>query len=219
MNRRRFLTLTFKVSVVGGLALGGATTLHRLLWDYEPSPAAQFPASSATPQSIAATSLGAPSGEAAEPSPKTATGEEAKLRCLSRREYVILRAAALRILDGATPEPHLDGAARQCAFIDRYLAELDGGLRSDVKAVFSLLELYPTVTGHFTRFSRLSAAAQDQVLASWQASRTALLRQALQALKALCFLAHYQDERSFAGIGYSGPIVPKAGLGRLLSAP
>jgi hypothetical protein len=85
--------------------------------------------------------------------------------------------------------------------------------------VFSLLELYPTVTGRFSRFSRLPAAAQDEVLASWQGSRTALLRQALQALKALCFLAHYQDERSFAGIGYSGPLVPQSGLGRLLGAP
>ena len=212
MNRRRFITLTFKVSLVGGVVLGGASSLHRLLWDYEQSPAGALPQGPGTPSgmtaSIPATATGA-MPEAATP---------AELRCLSRREHVILQAVALRILDGATPDPHLDGAARQCTFIDRYLSELDAGLRSDVKAVFSLIELYPTVTGQFTRFSRLSAAAQDKVLTSWQESRTALLRQALQALKALCFLAHYQDERSFPSIGYSGPIVPANGLGQVLPA-
>ena len=129
-----------------------------------------------------------------------------------------MRAAALRVLDGAEPDPQADGAARQCLFIDRYLSQLDPGLSGDVKALLSLLELYPVLTGSFTRFSRLSAAAQDAVLASWERSRTALLRQGLQALKAMCLLAHYQDERSFASIGYSGPVVPPQGLGQVLPA-
>lgn len=140
-------------------------------------------------------------------------------RCLPGRELVIVRAAALRILDGAEPAPQLDGAARQCAFIDGYLSQLEEGLRSDVKALVSLLEIYPILTGSFTRFSRLDPEAQDAVLMSWETSRTALLRQGLQALKAMCFLAHYQDERSFASIGYSGPLVPAQGLGRVLPAP
>jgi hypothetical protein len=140
-------------------------------------------------------------------------------RCLSAREHAIVRAAALRVLDGAEPDPHADGAARQCAFIDGYLSQLEEGLVGDVKALLSLLELYPLMTGSFTRFSRLGPAAQDAVLLSWEKSGTALLRQGLQALKAMCLLAHYQDERSFAGIGYSGPLVPAQGLGRVLPAP
>lgn len=140
-------------------------------------------------------------------------------RFLSGRELAIVRAAALRILDGAEPDPELDGATPQCLFIDRYLGQLDAGLSGDVRALLSLLELYPLLTGGFSRFSRLSPAAQDAVLASWEGSRTALLRQGLQALKAMCFLAHYQDERSFASLGYSGPIVPAQGLGQVLPAP
>ena len=198
MRRRQFLKTTLKISVAGGLALSGASVAHRLIWDYEQAP------------SQAAQDL-QPAAGASAPSQAG--------HCLSAREYVIVRAAALRILDGAEPDPHADGAARQCAFIDGYLSQLEEGLRSDVKALLSLLELYPLVTGSFTRFSRLAPAAQDAVLASWERSRTALLRQGLQALKAMCLLAHYQDERSFASIGYSGPLVPPAGLGRLLPAP
>lgn len=195
MRRRQFLRVTLKISVAGGLALSGASVAHRLLWDYEPAPE-QAPDQAPGPASSA------PAG-----------------RCLSAREYAIVRAAALRLLDGAEPDPHADGAARQCAFIDGYLSQLAEGLRSDVKALLSLLELYPLLTGSFTRFSRLGPAAQDAVLMSWEKSRTALLRQGLQALKAMCFLAHYQDERSFASIGYSGPLVPAQGLGRVLPAP
>lgn len=145
--------------------------------------------------------------------------ESPEPRFLSGREYAIVRAAALRILDGAAPDPQLDEAAPQCRFIDGYLSQLDPALSGDVRALLSLLELYPLLTGGFSRFSRLPAAAQDAVLASWESSRTALLRQGMQALKAMCFLAHYQDERSFASLGYSGPIVPAQGLGRVLPAP
>ena len=216
MQRRRFLNLSIKISVAGGLVLSGAAVAHRLLWDYESAPLLLPPSRGAAAGSSASPSVPAPLAAA----PGTAGTAPASLRCLSPRELAIVRAVALRVLDGAEPDPHQDGAdaAQQCQFIDAYLAGLDGGLRSDVKALFSLLELYPTVTGYFTRFSRLRAAAQDAVLTSWESSRSALLRQGMQALKAMCFLAHYQDERSFASLGYTGPIVPAEGLGRVLPA-
>jgi hypothetical protein len=189
MKRRLFL----KLSLGGGLALLAGTTLHRLLFDYE-APRRQLPAAGGA-------------------------NNDGVASCLSAREVVILRAAALRILAGAEPDPRADGAAAQCAFIDRYLAGLDEALRSDVKALLSLLEMYPLLTGRFARFSRLSDAAQDAVLAGWERSRSALLRQGMQAVKAMCMLAHYQDERSFTSIGYSGPLVPLHGLGHILPAP
>lgn len=191
MRRRQFLRVTLKISAAGALALSGATLAHRLIWDYAPGPNSPRTGAPAPPFSP---------------------------RFLSGREHAIVRAAALRILDGAEPDPQLDGAEPQCQFIDRYLSQLDAGLSGDVRALLSLLELYPLFTGGFSRFSRLSPAAQDAVLASWEGSRTALLRQGLQALKAMCFLAHYQDERSFASLGYSGPIVPAQGLGQVLPA-
>lgn len=211
MKRRQFLTLQLKISALGALALSGAAVAHRLIWDYESAPQqlAGNGAQSPSPRSVPAAPAGAPGSALSAP---------VKLRCLSPRELVIVRAVALRILDGADPDPQADGALPQCLFIDDYLAELHGALRSDVKALFSLLELYPTLTGRFTRFSRLSPAAQDAVLTGWEHSRIALLRQAMQALKAMCFLAHYQDERSFQSLGYSGALVPVAGLGHTLPA-
>lgn len=98
-------------------------------------------------------------------------------------------------------------AGRRLVFIDRYLSGLEVGLRADVRALLELLEHYPLLTGRFARFSRLRADEQDALLRSWEASRFALLRQGLQALKSMVFLAHYQDPGSFRAIGYSGPLV------------
>lgn len=106
-----------------------------------------------------------------------------------------------------------DSAARRLVFIDRYLLGLEVALRADVRALIELLEHYPLLTGRFACFSRLTPTEQDAVLRSWQASRFGLLRQGLQALKSMVFLAHYQDASSFAAIGYSGPLLPAAAPG------
>jgi hypothetical protein len=129
------------------------------------------------------------------------------LTVLSASESVTLRAVALRILDGAEPSPSLDGGAAVCQFVDRYLTHLPGGLQRDVRALLHLVELYPLLQLRMARFSHLRSDEQDALLAAWQDSRIGLLRQGFQALKSLACLAHYQDARSFAAIGYSGPLV------------
>ncbi len=126
---------------------------------------------------------------------------------LSPSESTTLRAVALRVLDGATPSATLDGGAAICQFVDRYLASLPVGLRRDVRALLHLVELFPLVQLRMSRFSHLRTDEQDALLSSWQDSRLALLRQGFQGLKSLCCLAHYQDARSFASIGYSGPLL------------
>lgn len=138
----------------------------------------------------------------------------AGLRCLSVAETAILQAAMLRILDGAEPPPAADGAVRQCLFADGYLRGLDRALRGDFQSLLSLLQLWPLAAGYGGRFTRLGPGEQDAVLTAWQGSRWALLRQGLAGLRALCTLSHYQDERSFAGIGYSGPLVGSPLIGR-----
>ena len=126
---------------------------------------------------------------------------------LSPSESTTLRAVALRVLDGATPSATLDGGAAICQFVDRYLASLPVGLRRDVRALLHLVELFPLAQLRMSRFSHLRTDEQDALLSSWQDSRLALLRQGFQGLKSLCCLAHYQDARSFASIGYSGPLL------------
>lgn len=126
--------------------------------------------------------------------------------CFSSRQLAVLQAAALRILDGAEPAPSADGAVAQCRFIDRYVAGLAAPLQDDLRAVLTLLE-YAPVVGYAARFTRLSDAQKDAVLRRFESSQVTTLRQAFMALKSLCCLAHYQDERSFAALGYSGPLV------------
>lgn len=137
----------------------------------------------------------------------------AGLKVLSVKEHQILQAAARRILDGA--EPKVAGAGSGAAGVDvaawadRYLASLDPALRRDVKGLLQILE-HGTLKARAAggRFTALSPAEQDRVLWDWQQSRLSLRRQGFQALKAICCLAYYQDERSFASIGYTGPLVP-----------
>lgn len=140
--------------------------------------------------------------------PDTITqGQPQPLLVLSASESVTLRAVALRILDGASPSPLTDGGSAICQFVDRYLTNLPTGVQSDVRALLHLVELYPLLQLRMARFSHLRADEQDVMLSGWQDSRIGLLRQGFQALKSLVCLAHYQDARSFATIGYSGPLV------------
>jgi hypothetical protein len=148
-------------------------------------------------------------------------GVAAALRQFSPTQAAIFVAAALRVLDGVTLTQEtaagptasipvaLDGLAPQLLFADAYVSGLDAPLQRDVASLLELLEYFPLLSGYRHRFTRLESAAQDRVLAGWEASRFDTLRQAFQGLKALCMLSHYQDERSFAAIGYSGPLIPK----------
>ncbi len=127
-------------------------------------------------------------------------------RCFSPAQLATLQAVALRILDGAEPPPSRDGAAAQCRFIDRYVAGLAAPIRTDLRAGLVLVEHAPLLR-YGARFTRLTAADQDAVLQGFSDSRVTTLRQVFVALKSLCCLSHYQDEQSFAAIGYSGPLV------------
>lgn len=134
------------------------------------------------------------------------------LRVLSVKEHQILQAAARRILDGAEPPVAGVGAGvgvDVAGWADGYLAGLDPALQRDVKGLLQILE-HGNLTSRAAagRFTALGPSEQDRVLDDWQRSRLALRRQGFQALKAMCCLAYYQDERSFKAIGYSGPLVP-----------
>lgn len=188
MTRRGF----FKLSLFSALALGGALVCGRSL--------GVLGGNTTYPQRLLE---GAPA-DTSRALAKVVLPSAGGARNLSPKQLVVLQAAALRILDGAEPAPAQDGAAAQLAFIDDYLGSLGAPLRRDFGALLELLEYYPLAL-HGARFTRLDAATQDRVLAGWQRSRWALLRQGFQGLKAMCCLAHYQDERSFRAIGYSGP--------------
>jgi hypothetical protein len=127
-------------------------------------------------------------------------------RALSAKELVVFSAAARRILAPDGPGAPSPDELEVALFVDGYLAQLDEPLRADVRALLHLFEHTASVT---TRFTQLSATAQDRVLAGWQASRLAVRRQGLQALRTLAFLGYYRDARTWPMLGYTGPMLPK----------
>jgi hypothetical protein len=127
------------------------------------------------------------------------------LRTLSEKEFVILLAISRRILAPDAPDAPPVGP-EVVLFIDRYLGGIDEGLRDDVRALLHLVEH----ASGLSRFTRMTAAAQDEVLQTWQASRLAVRRQGLQALRSLAFFGYWRDPRTFAMLGYSGPMLPRA---------
>jgi hypothetical protein len=65
----------------------------------------------------------------------------------------------------------------------------------------------PLAVGLVSRFTALSPAAQDRVLASLERSPYDLLRAGFDGLKALVFMGYYRDARTWGIVGYDGPLV------------
>jgi hypothetical protein len=137
-----------------------------------------------------------------------APGVAARLRALTPKELLVFAAAARRILAPDAPDAPSPDELEVALFVDGYLARLDEALRGDVRALLHLFEHTASVT---TRFTQLSAAAQDRVLAGWQSSRLAVRRQGLQALRTLAFFGYYRDARTWPMLGYTGPMLPRRG--------
>jgi hypothetical protein len=133
----------------------------------------------------------------------------AALRVLSPKEAVILGAIARRLLapdgDDAPAVDDLDVVPA----IDRYLGEMPPELVADIRALLHLVEHAPSFLSlHLSRFTRLGATAQDEVLSSWASSRLDFRRQGFAALKSLAAIGYYGDARTFSLIGYAPMGVP-----------
>lgn len=126
---------------------------------------------------------------------------EQPLRFLTRKEYAIVTAAAVRIL--GLPD---DAREDIGGFIDGLLAELppttQGQARLMIRVVehgTHLFDLKPR------RFTRLSPAEQDVYLRGWMESTLGARRVIFRALKTLAALGYYAQTSSFEEIGYDGP--------------
>jgi hypothetical protein len=131
-------------------------------------------------------------------------------RTLSNKELIVLAAIVSRIVapDGADAPP-ADGFAL-ASWLDGYLGGMDTALLADLRALLHFVEHGgPLFRGRATRFSRMSGVEQDATLDAFADSPLALRRQGLQALRALGFLAYYRDDRTFAMLGYPGPMVQR----------
>lgn len=138
----------------------------------------------------------------------------ARLRILSPGQYVLAQHLARRICApdelGAPSPDEVDVAG----FVDDYVAEMPAAMRRDLLAFFATVEhALPIGAGHRRRFTALSPAEQDAVLAGLEASSVDLLRGGFAGLKSLFFMGYYRDPRTWKILAYDGPRVGRPASG------
>ncbi|MGH7296060.1 MAG: hypothetical protein ACRELB_14050, partial [Polyangiaceae bacterium] len=93
-------------------------------------------------------------------------------------------------------------------FVDGWVARMPARMRRDLGRLLGYVEhVAPLGVACSSRFTRLGAADQDSVLASLEASSVDLLRAGFDGLRSLVFLGYYRDARTWAIVGYDGPLV------------
>jgi Gluconate 2-dehydrogenase subunit 3 len=134
-----------------------------------------------------------------------------KLAVLAAWQWVVVHQAAARIAapdefgSASLPTAHdLDVAG----FVDGWLGRANARVVRDFGRFIAYLEhLAPLACGLLPRFTKLTPAEQDRVLASLEASRIDVLRAGFEGLKALVFMGYYRDPRTWNTLGYDGPFV------------
>ncbi len=133
-------------------------------------------------------------------------------RTLSTKELLVLAAAVDRLVAPDGPDAPSPSGLRIASWLDGYLAGLDAPLTRDLRALLQLLEHGSSLfRARASRFTHMSSDEQDATLMDWSQSTLAVRRQGFQALRSLAFLGYYRDDRSFALLGYPGPMVKVPG--------
>jgi hypothetical protein len=132
-----------------------------------------------------------------------------KLRALAPWQALVFDAIARRVAAADVPEevPSTDEVG-VTDFVDGYVAGMHPALRRDCLRLMGFVEhVAPLLARMGSRFTRLSAADQDKVLAKLESHDQGLLRGAFAGLKSLVFIGYYRDPRTWKIIGYTGPLV------------
>jgi len=133
---------------------------------------------------------------------------------LSRREALVVAAAAEAVVpDAAGPLPARGPSPREVvAAIDRYLAGMSSFALMEIHGMFELLEQGTALDGRVRRLTNLEPGARRRFLRRLQ-SLGSVLGDAARGVRDLCLLGWYQDSRTWAALGYDGPLVPRGGIG------
>jgi len=132
-----------------------------------------------------------------------------RLQALAAWEFVVLQAAAGRLLAGAEP---LDPAA-VAQRADAHLATVhDPAVRDGVRWVLRIVEYGTPLAGKLRPFSVLEAGAQDDVLRALATSRHLTPRTAFATVKLLACFFHYTRDETWEALGYDGPWVGRVPL-------
>jgi hypothetical protein len=123
-------------------------------------------------------------------------------------ETEILTQVMARMVDTGLPDAPRVRDTDAVACVDGLCGALDPRLTRLIPLLLRAFEYGPILFElRFSRFTRLSEAAQDASLAAWMNSRIALRRSAFLALRNLCFLAWYSQDATWPLIGYAGPLI------------
>jgi hypothetical protein len=135
-----------------------------------------------------------------------------RLRVLSPKEYLVLAAVMRRVLAPDGPDAPSPDTVEAALAVDAYLAKLPAPVVTEVSALLQLVEHGSALFRlRVTRFSHMTAAAQDAALHDWERSSLTVRRRGFQALRTLAFLGYWRDDRTWPLIGYSGPMLPRRG--------
>ncbi len=141
------------------------------------------------------------------------------LRFLDPREYAIINTVAERLLGApgavGSETDQIDVGANVDTLVAAWDSEAQGQLRT-------MLRVFEHGTYLFDlrrkRFTRLTAAEQDQYLAGWMNSTLGVRRVVFRALKLLVATGFYREPRAWTRIGYDGPWLGRVDAAARLSA-
>jgi len=132
----------------------------------------------------------------------------AAMTTLTPWQLVVVENVARRIVAPDRADAPTSDEVDVAAFVDSYMRSMHPALRRDLVRMLAYVEhLAPIGAGYSSRFTRLGATEQDAVLAAIEASDRDLLRGGFVALESLVFMGYYRDPRTWAAIGYDGPLV------------
>lgn len=131
-----------------------------------------------------------------------------RLSVLSPWQFVVVEHAARRIACPDHPSAPSPDDVAVAGYVDSALADMSAVVQRDFGRLLAYLEhLSPLPLGLGSRFTRLSPAAQDRVLTSMEESREDLIRGGFGGLKSLVMMGYYRDPRTWAMLGYDGPLI------------
>lgn len=125
------------------------------------------------------------------------------LRALDERQFSILATVAGRMVQAPGADP-VEIAHR----VDAQMATAYPEVRADFGKLLLLLENALAgliLDGRLKPFTRLSPAAQDDVLQSWASSHLAVRRTGYAALRKLTQAVFYAGPEAWPEVGYPGP--------------
>ncbi|HVO25101.1 MAG TPA: gluconate 2-dehydrogenase subunit 3 family protein [Candidatus Margulisiibacteriota bacterium] len=141
------------------------------------------------------------------------------LRFLDPREYAIINTLAERLLDAAGAIGAENGQIDVGVSVDAVVADWDTDAQGQLR---TMLRVFEHGTYLFDlrrkRFTRLTAAEQDQYLAGWMNSTLGVRRVVFRALKLLVAAGFYREPRAWTPIGYDGPWLGRIDAAARLSA-